>query len=185
MNKIIVIILYTLVLSGCTQFIQPSNNKDFEYISDFKELEGIYSNKGNPSHLDDSYLSNLIWNDLYIPDDKIEYIKVTSHEKHLNVSAISNNCIVHSEIYRYGKDIELSNGKLVLNDIRRYGAEVVGPSYQKRVIGIDTSGDGKYKFSFYTTGLAFFMIPIAAAETTEIRFKKLNKNIEYLPCEKR
>lgn len=190
MNKFILLVLITILVSGCASFSYPPNNKEFKKINNFKEIEGTYLNKAEPHHRF-SYLSHIIWrnkiikfNGKNIQSKEIKYIKVSAKKKNLVVSAIKNDCIIYSKTYVYGKDIEITDGEIILNDIG-FTSIVVGPGYEKRVIGLDTSGDGKYKSTSYVAGLAYFILPVAAVGIHEKRYKKLERNIEYLPCKKR
>jgi len=180
--KLACFILLVFLLSGCTYSNVPKNNSDFENITNIKQLEGTYKNKGDPNTL----LSWSLFKKLNknIPHESIEFIQVTIKNKTFQVNAINNNCIAHEEMFIYGRDFEIKNDVIVIyNDFSFLNSgEGLGPSFARTVIGIDKKGHGKIK---HTTGgfvLYGLFLPIVGTESSEYRFTRTKLNKTYRHC---
>jgi hypothetical protein len=115
---------------------------------------------------------------------EIQYIDVSINNDNLTVQAInSSNCIIHQSVFKEGDDFKFSKGKVTLFTKFALGSEAhVGPRYQKKVFGIDTSGNGKYVSSDSSAGLFFWILPFAGTDIRESRYNKLKKTIEIEYC---
>lgn len=189
--------MIAFLLAGCSLHSAPENNLDFEQILQLSELEGVYSNKGNPS----GFLSQKIWPDIkeVFPEirnvetfdtghDKIELIEVLAGENSLTVKAIRNGCAIYEKSYIPGRDFTISHGKLVIHresHLLSRGSDdvLLGPSYEEVTIGIDTGKQGKSRSKGYAAGLVFMVIPVAVSDMTDIRYERVyDKPRNYGTC---
>ena len=180
-----------LLLSGCVFNTAPENNADFKEAASIQDLVGVYQNAGDPvGNLGAIYLSAILWSNSSFPTNNkdlthkdIQYIQVEAIENGVNISAIANKCVLFKNQYIKGDKFDISGGKLIIkrdvNPLTRGAGDVLlGPSYESVKLGIDTHGDGKYRSYSVAAGLVFLMVPVAASETIDIRFKK--DNIEFI-----
>ncbi len=189
------IIALFLLLSGCVYNTAPENNADFKETVSIQDLVGVYQNAGNTSkdsHI--TYLSSILWSNSSFPTNNknfshkdIQYIQVEAIENGVNISAIANKCVLFKNQYIKGDKFDISDGKLIIKrDVnlltRGAGDVLVGPSYESVRLGVDTHGDGKYRSYSVAAGLVFLMVPVAASETLDIRFKKYNTAFIHQSC---
>jgi hypothetical protein len=200
MTKVIIGILAMITLTGCV-FVQdsaPKENLEFSQKADLQQFKGVYRNAGDPK----GNLSQLIWKRAYIvdnsgrkiPHNEIELIEVLSSGNALTVNAIKGECVIYRQDYVVGSDFTLTDGRIVLKQsfhpLSREGEGgargdvTTGPSYEKVELGLDAKGDGKYRSQAYFAGIVV-IIPMAAWETADIRFVKLNSNVTYKLCTNR
>lgn len=184
MLKLITLLFFVLV-SACAYQTAPIENREFVSLQELSELNGVFSNKGDP----DGYLSGILWGqdsesfDVSLGHKNIEYVQVATTENSIVVRAIHNNCVIHSEAFRLSNYPLLSDGKIGLPGKFSLFSEVhVGPSYQSQTMGLDSDGDGKYRSKQYLAGLAFWILPFALSETKEITFKKIMTSRVYDEC---
>lgn len=176
LNASTLAIASAMFLTGCMS-TGPAVNYDFNRIEKLSALDGVYKNKGDPNGL----LSATIWPGktagVSLPHSDIDFVEVNSTENTLVAKAIKNECIFHEQRYVLGQDFKIDDGNIVIvTDFRALtrgpGDVMVGPSYQKMILGIDTRGNGKSKDSFRAAGLIFMIFPIAFSGTTEIKFER-------------
>jgi hypothetical protein len=192
--KILIAALILSILSGCVMdHTQPKVNLDFSSTKNQNQFNGLYRNFGEPG----GYLSSIIWKNKILKSNKsdneiahkdIQFIEILNNDTQFTVNAISNDCITYSQQYQAGQDFKISKGKIVLNrklDLltRGSGDILVGPSYEQIEIGIDESGNGKFKDAAYFAGLGFLIIPIAGFDIREIKFEKIDNKIKYTKCQ--
>ena len=175
----IVVLLITL-LNGCVFNSGPEGNQEFYNISHLIELEGVYKNKGEPS----DYLSATIWENAVLnenPDvnhEDIELIEVSETADSLILKAIKNDCSIYEKTYIVGRDFKISDGKIILRrnvDLltRGSGDVLLGPSYEKITLGLDSEKHGKYRSSAYAAGIVFMFLPIAVSGNSDVRFERV------------
>lgn len=179
---LIVLLLFSLTLCGCTHHIAPENNKGFQRTTELNHIAGTYKNFGDPK----GSLSNILWGDEVSHGD-IDLIQVSVSGKHVVVNAIKNGCVFYVKEYVEGRDFVIKGGRITLNrDIailsRGPGDPLAGPSIYTIELGLDTEGHGKYQSREYLAGLMFMMIPVAGSDTTDIRFSRVEENKKYVQC---
>ena len=160
----------------------PKDNSDFVKIENLKQLTGTYINKGDPKGL----LSHAIFTynkSKIINHDNIELINVSVSGNIFTIKAIENDCAVYEEKFTYGSDFKINNNVIVIkNNMSVMTKEVLGPNYDRFVIGIDEKGHGKSKSSGGVVGLYGLFIPVAVYESHETRFIRTNINKNYNKC---
>jgi hypothetical protein len=115
--KVLSIFISLLLLTG--YYTIPKKEIQFSKISNIKELQGGYSNKGDPTgYLSQKILqygySSIKLNDgNFIKHEKIKLIKVIVKNNIVTVQAIQNECIVYDKEYVYNQDFKLDNGVIV------------------------------------------------------------------------
>jgi hypothetical protein len=201
MIKTVIALLFVVTLSGCIVVNEvPKENLEFAPKADAQDFKGVYRNAGDPN----GYLSQQIWRDHgYIidnfgkktPHKEIELVEVLSKGDTLTVRAIKDECVIYQKDYVVGRDFTLTDGRIVLNrrfhplsregDDGGHGDVLVGPSYEKIELGLDSKGDGKYRNQGYFAGMVFLFIPIAGGGTSDVKFTKLNSNVTYELCKGR
>lgn len=185
-------IMLALLLAGCVSHSGPEGNQDFHHVSRLTELEGVYKNKGDPG----GFLSQVIWDTgantpPVVHYQEVEFIEVASTENSLTAKAIQNGCVIYEKSYVLGRDFEIEDGKISIHrDVslltRGAGDVLVGPSYEKITLGLDAGKNGKFRDSGYAAGLAFLFLPIAVADTRDVRFERVaDKPQGYKACENR
>jgi len=190
MVKTIFISILLLFFSACASHSVPKNNQSFKSITELSELSGLYKNAGDPS----GYLSAVIWGDSIenikpeFQHEGIEFIEVKTIEKSIIVRAIENSCSIYEKTYVLGRDFEINAGQIsILSETsiltRGLGDVLVGPSYEKITLGLDSRRDAKYRNSGYAAGLAFMIIPVAVSGTKDIRFERASDEAkEFNAC---
>jgi hypothetical protein len=152
----------------------PVENQSFREVQQLTELEGVYVNKGDPK----GFLSQEIWPKVgNFSHEAIQYIEVNAANDALIVKAIKNDCVVYERSYLLGRDFSVVDGAISIRSeshavTRGPGDVVVGPSFQSKTLGIDKSGNGKARDSFFMAGLVFMIFPIALSDTKEVRYLK-------------
>ncbi|WP_417913523.1 hypothetical protein [Candidatus Electronema sp. JM] len=78
-----------------------------------------------------------------------------------------------------GRDVQEQDGKLVVyseSHLLSSGGDdvMIGPRHTEKIFGLDMRRDGKLRDSGYGAGLVMFLLPIAVADQTDIRFKRMN-----------
>lgn len=170
---IFVCLLFCLVC-GCVTSAPP-DNLSFAKIEQLHEIEGVYSNRGEPPPL---FLSELIWpGGLGAPGRQVRHIEVRAVDaKTLQVSAIGrDNSVIQRDVFVEGKDFELHHGviRLKARPIGEVSADAVGIGYEEIVLGIDEAGHGKYRLKGMAAGAAFLVMPMVAGVSEEVRFQRL------------
>jgi hypothetical protein len=200
MTKTIIVLFLVMTLSGCFVLHDiPKDNVEFAPRADPRDFKGVYRNAGDPKW----YLSRLIWhkNDFVIdlsgkktPHKEIELIEILCIGDTLTVRAIKDECVIYQQDYVVGRDFTLIDGKIVMRErfhpLSREGDDshgdvLLGPSYEKIELGLDAKGDGKYRSQSYFAGMVFLLVPMAAWDTSEVKFVKLNSNVTYESCKNR
>lgn len=177
-NILLTILLF--VLCACIS-TAPSGNLAFSTIESARDLTGTYINKGITGEGYPSiYLSKIIWPaDETLNHEKIETISVVeSTPGVLEVKASAGRNTLKTGRFTENKDFEIQNGKIVLESEFgvagfKVGEPLVGPYGGRRELGLDSSGDGKYRSSFSAAGLAYLVFPIAVGGSDEVRFERL------------
>ena len=188
----------SIYLISCSTSTKPHNNKEFANISELKKYEGIYINKGDPSE----FLSQKLWTyapELWqsgyvkklrkafplkpitatrnvefnrIVHGNIKFIKVEVVNNKAIVKAVSkNNCYLFKKTYYENIDFSIKNGRIILNQPKG-NSIVVGLNTNERALGLDADGNGKFKQSGASVGLAYMIFPVAVGGSTEIKFRK-------------
>jgi hypothetical protein len=174
------VFILVILLSGCAFHSAPKDNQDFYKLSHFSELAGVYKNKGEPS----GFLSAIFWGDIKkvmnidISHEDIEYIEVSSLDNSILLRAIKSGCAIYERTYLIGRDFNMDDGKIIVRKdvaiLTRGGDDVLlGPSYEKVMFGLDMGKHGKYRNSSYAAGLLFALFPMAASDTSDIRFDRV------------
>lgn len=182
-------LVLSAVIAGCAVHSGPEDNLDFQRVSELSELEGTYKNEGDPQ----GYLSSIIWGqvvgaDSAITHEDIELIGVAADGAQLFVKAIRGGCVIYEREYTRGRDFEMDDGRITLSTdthlLTRGGDDVlVGPSYEKVTLGLDTAKHGKYQNKGYAAGLIFMIFPVVLSGDSEIRFDRVDVDPRgYEPC---
>ena len=166
-------LLYCFVC-GCVTSAPPEN-LSFAEIEQLHEVEGVYSNRGEPPPL---YLSEVIWpGGLDAPDRQVRHIEVRAVDANtLQVSAIGHdNSIIQRDLFVEGKEFELDHGviRLKARPIGGVSADALGIGYEEIALGIDEAGHGKYRLKGMAAGAAFLVLPVVAGVSEEVRFQRL------------
>ena len=184
MKKIIIVSLLFLFLIffGCSYHKEPENNQEFQKETKLSHLAGIYYNLGDPK----GFLSEILWGNL-VPHEDVELVHVSVSGKQVVVSAIKNGCIFYTMRYVEGQDFQINDGKITLSKnmaviSRGAGDPLVGPSSYTVELGLDTEGHGKYQSREYLAGLVFWLVPVAASETRDVRFSRYKENKLFDHC---
>lgn len=185
--------IFILFLNGCASHSAPKDKINISHTTELKEFAGIFKNAGDP----EGYLSRIIWGwgDLKLSSNnsKIQHkevpelIEVSSNEDSLVVKAIKNECVIYKREYIVGRDFEINDGKIVMHKevsflTRGAGDPLVGPSYEKIVLGLDVDGHGVYKSQGSYAGLIYLLFPVGWSDVSEIRFERLNATSTYNEC---
>ncbi len=186
MKRVIIFTWIALIIGGCSNYsrhAEPEDNRDFDYIHDLKELEGVYNNNGEPS----GHLSFLIWGyTSRIKHQQVDYIEVIVNGKILTAKAIENDCYTLLKHYIEDKDISIDNGRILVESestVLGDGGFIVGPSGKSVEIGIDEDGHGKYKYSSFSAGMGYWVVPVTSSIVDEVRYEKIYKHpVGYPEC---
>lgn len=163
-------------MAGCISSA-PVNNTDFGRIEKIEQLEGVYKNSGEaPTPF---FLSRIIWPNekelIHALIDTVEVRKVGS--KTLMIRAIGEGVVKIESTFIKGIDFEIEDGRIRLNQhIGVFGFQkgdpFLGPYYESSVLGLDTTGQGKFRHRIGMIGL-LVIFPIAMGGDEEIRFVKI------------
>jgi hypothetical protein len=55
----------------------------------------------------------------------------------------------------------------------KVGEPLIGPYYENNVLGIDQTGQGKYRQEGAVAGLVYALLPIALGSREDVRFVKI------------
>jgi len=190
----ILILIIIVSLVSCMQHSGPNQKIEYVNITKIKELEGVYSDKGDPN----SFLSDFIWrygealtfNYRKIPYPWINVIEISTVEKKILLRGYRINkknklCgIFFYREYIDGRNFEIVNGKILFDEkmsatVRNDEDDVVaiGPYYQDEMLGLDCNGHLVWKRGEYGAVLFLFIFPVAGSVVEEIRFEKLDAKI--------
>lgn len=176
--------------AGCTQYSGPPGGAEFGTIDDLSQVAGEYRNHGDP----DSYLSQIIWGwgampcgEGQIQHADIETIVVSTRADTVTLDAIRDSCVACTRVYVRGSDFSIENGRIVLREdaaaLTRGGDDpLLGPSWEKAVIGLDTGGHALYRNRGYAAGLVFMVFPVAVSDVSEVRFERVQVPRHYPRC---
>ena len=180
LNNFLFLFCMTLILSGCvgSQYSVPEDNVDFAKIEHLSDLNGTYQNQSEgASEQPTYYLSSLIWPEEKIDPNTIWTIEVKAiNGNTIQVKGIRANTIVKKSILVEGEDFHLSSGRISIQQqagLIPSETKVVGIHSGSRELGLDEQGHGKLKESYFMTGLAVMVIPIAFSGGNEVRFKRI------------
>lgn len=176
---------FAIITAACSISTGPVNNSDFGRVQRIEQFEGTYQNAGEGGTLyggspSSFFLSRVIWpNDNELEHYAIDLIEVRKgNDNALVVKAITGGIVVKESTFIEGKDFVFKDGRIRL--IRRFGIMgsqkgdvMVGPYYHAKELGIDISGQGKFRETFRTAGLAFLLIPMAFGGDEDIRFVRI------------
>jgi hypothetical protein len=149
-----------------------------------REVEGVYKNlgEGGGSEWNRVYLSAIIWPGSKVQHKKIGYIEVRAVDGNaLQVRAFSNDGApgaIKEETFVEGRDFEIYSGRIRLKSegfAFKSGVPPLGPSYEKKELGLDKKGHGKLKEISAGAGLYHALVWIAGVEDKEVRFLKVGK----------
>lgn len=181
MKRLFLFLISGSIISGCTFYVKPKKELEFFAIKKLAELNGIYKNKGNPK----GYLSTLFFKRL--PAEDILYIQVKTTNDTINLSAIDKNCKTYTKQYINKKDFQIKEGKITIKEefhlLSRGGDDpLVGPSYEKIVLGLDKNSDAAYKTKVRGAGLIYLFFPAAFSSDEDLRFQKLSTLPKLSTC---
>lgn len=181
----IVLMSSLFMLSGCLYATGPNNNLRFNDTATLKSFEGVYRNVGeaDPKSIPVNCpncrrrLSPIIW-----PEDKnldhttIDAIEVRRYDGDaLIVTALNKGMMVKESKLVEGSDFTLKSGRIHIKTEIFLAAPVIGPGYQTLEIGLDSEGNGKFREYSGAVGFAFFLIPVGAAGTDDVRFERIQR----------
>ena len=185
-------ILLTFLLSGCSFVSGPQEKIGFSNTSSLANLSGLYKNEGDPgaslSQILFGYSSIQSSGEKKLIDHKsITHIAVKVIDNRVNVRAIQNDCYVYERVFIEGEDFEITHGEIVLKrkvSLLSRGPDdvLVGPVYEKIVIGLEKDGDGVYRSQVYGGGLVFLLFPVVFKELDEVRFERVESNLQFIKC---
>lgn len=173
MKRGILSVIVCLIVSGCASYSDPKGS-DFRPIKNISETEGVYRNSTISG-----YLSSVIWGGDVLNKTPlaghhaIDLIEVAPTPSSVTVNAIANGCVVYTQSYTVGRDIKISNGRIIVRRklehllSRGSGDVLVGPSFEEIALGLDEDNQGMYRSSTFAAGLVFLMLPVAFSETKE------------------
>ena len=180
MRKYILILLLSFLLIGCVEVDTPQNNSAFSEHTTINNLIGVYKNLGEDGTDDNTntYLSEIIWsNRISVQHKSIDRIIVEKKNfKSLFIKAMNKNIIMKKQLFTEGKDFKIKDGTIVLMEkseaaiVQSAGAFIMS---EKKTIGLDENGNGKYKFRTSGAGLLAMFLPVAIHIQKEIRFKRI------------
>lgn len=176
-------------LSGCVRS-GPAGGSEFGSIDDVVDIDGVYENDGDP----EGRLSEILWgktplecNGTTVRHEEVESIAVSTSEDTVRVLAVLDGCTACERTYVLGRDLSIERGRIVLHErafaVSRGGDDVMlGPSYEKAVIGLDVGGNALYESRGAGAGLVLTLIPAAFSEVSRIRFSRVRPAADYPPC---
>jgi len=181
MTKLLSIGLAFMV-AGCISS-GPANNASFSRIGKIEDLEGVYQNRGEgPAHSYPVYLSRIIWpGGSGVYDASIATIEVRKVAPDtLRVRVVADGVVQKESLFIQGKDFDLTSGRIRLKQSAgvmgfKAGEPLVGPTYESAELGLDESGQGKYRESSAVAGLVYLFLPIAVGEDRDVRFPRLKE----------
>jgi len=190
MKRARMLLILAALLPGCGASMPP-NNVGFARLSTIRDLQGSYENRGELAEGVNSgprYLSAVIWPEANgtglgrpdIPHARIETIVVeVVGDTALLVRALAGDEVVKEETYVQGRDFQFQSGRLVLrrgyrSDVGR-DSPVLGGTHTSVELGLDEQGQGKYKMTETSAGLAYLVIPFIGGQTWEARFVRKAK----------
>ena len=174
--KLFVIVISVMALSGCFS-TGPIDNRNFGNIDRISDLNGIYINRGSDGMIGGTYtyLSKIIWpkdNNLHhVEIDKI--IVTASDDDKLLVEAMSGDSILKKQLFIKGIDFDIQSGRIQLR--RALGGvndNFAGATYTSISLGLDTSGNGKYRNEETFVGVGL-LIPMVVHGTSDVRFSRI------------
>jgi len=180
------LLMAVLLLAGCAS-MRHHEDVGFEAISSLDALNGTYANLAEAG---DSarpvYLSTIIWpRDESLHHASADAIEIEARDDvTLAVRAVtgtgtSRQVLKESEFVQ-GEDFDFKSGRLHLKAGPRLagteiGEPVLGLQTMSIEVGLDERGDGKLRGSTSVIGLAYMIVPVAAGETHEMRFVRLDR----------
>lgn len=178
---------FAIITAACSISTGPVNNSDFGRVQRIEQFEGTYQNAGDGGTLYGEspgpfFLSRVIWpNDNELEHYAIDLIEVRKgNDNALVVKAITGGIVVKESTFIEGKDFVLKEGRIRLT--RHFGMmgsqkgdPMVGPYYLSKELGIDSSGEGKYRKTLRAAVLGFMVIPMAFGGDEDIRFVRIKK----------
>lgn len=190
MKKIILLshllpFFYLSVLQyGCVILEGPKDNSGFNNITSLSDLEGIYKNLGEGEKSSSTiYLSSIIWPKLVSLDHQsIETIEVKLIERNaLLVRAVGKTEIIYESTFVEGTDFDFDSGYIMLRQVLGLslgypaGNPFIGIIYEKRTLGLDQRGEGKFRMSGAVAGVAFLVLPMIGTGRTDVRFLRITE----------
>jgi len=181
MKKVITILqLFCLISlqSSCIVMTGPNNNEAFKQTASLSDLEGTYNNLGESSAEQTLiYLSSFIWSKVSDLDHKsIETVSVKIIKGNtLFVKASGNIGVIREDMFVQGIDFKFDSGRVTLRHGVGFSAvPFTGVVYDRRTLGVDNLGHGKFRSSGAVAGVAFLVIPMIGAGRNDIRFVKIS-----------
>jgi hypothetical protein len=187
------------------EFSTSTHSQDFEgvyknlgdpksiYLTQLLFKDRIQSNPRDPLIKDE--MGNLVSYGYIIDnlgrkviDPEIEAVEVSPSANSITINAIKNGCIIYSKEYLSGRDFTISEGKITLSKETHLltrggvGDVILGPSYEKTELGLDTMGNGKYKSQGYFAGIVCMLIPMAGGGADEVKFEKIVAKEKFSSC---
>ncbi len=184
---IFLILTSVLVISGCSFHSGPEEKIVFSKLEAINQLSGVYENKGDPR----GFLSRELWrrdeSAKGLKHKQIDLIAVETEGESVFVKAVQGGCVIFQKQYLHDRDFEITEGKIVLKrdfDLLTRGGDdpMLGPSYEKVVIGLDEAGHGAYRTKGWGAGIIYGLVPIAASGKGEIRFNRSTQKGPFPSC---
>jgi hypothetical protein len=193
MKFIRIVITFTSLIGLCACTHGPIKNMDFNTGLDLKRLDGTYEDvmESSPGKL--GLFSSYIWtytNDLKnkgyaslnSQGTKVSYVNLTINEYEVTFEAIGNSCIVARKTVDVNDRFD--DGEFeIISSYSNISPVHVGPNYMKKTIGLDVTGDAKFRKLERAGGLLFWFIPFAIFETWDYKINKLDEKIIFPECE--
>lgn len=185
-------ILLAFLLSGCSVVSGPREKINFSSTSSLANLSGLYKNEGDPGQS----LSQILFGyppikntgeNKTVDHKSITHIAVKVMHNRVMVRAIQGDCYAYEREFVEGEDFDITDGEIVLTrkvSLLSRGPDdvLVGPTYEKVVFGLEKEGHGVYRSQVYGGGLVFLLFPVAFKELDEVRFERVESNLQFIKC---
>jgi hypothetical protein len=178
--------LAALVAAGCVFSSAPPDNLDFAPVTDLRQLDGRYRNRGQGAPGEaPRFLSVLVLpTAVGVDHASIAVVEVRATDAStLTVRALgAEGAVVSEGTFVAGRDFSLEEGRLRLSHrwaLLSYSPEyapddpLVGPRSETVELGLDLRGHGKYRSRFTGGGLVYLIVPVFFRDVTDVRFERI------------
>ena len=179
MRRFCLLISLMIVVGGCVSSA-PHDNADFRSVDQLRALDGTYQNRGEGEEgLRTIFLSGLVWpSATNIDHHVVTTVEVRAADDHsLLVRAYATDALVKEELFIQGEDFTLHGGRIRLTHGLhiagfKSGEPLIGSYYENTELGIDQTGQGKFRPKGAVAGFVYALLPMALGSREDVRFVK-------------
>lgn len=175
-----------LLAAGCSFSSVPPDNLAFASVTDLRQLDGRYRNRGEGEPgAAPLFLAALVFpTQTALDPASVEVLEVrATGPATLAVRAEdAQGAVVAAGEFVAGRDFTFDEGRVRISQrcaLLSYSPEsapddpLVGPRSESVELGIDLHGQGKYRSRFMAVGLVYLIVPVAFRDVREVRFERI------------